>query len=235
VRSIPGRLLNETVVVTPYEGVGADGPTFGTPVTVRAHIQADTTMEASDRGGLVGAARAATATDAHRIWIRPPAVTILAGSKVAARGFALTAVKVLDYDTRGLPGPSHVEIRAEYVGFLPTTTVTILRGTPTADAYGDLVDVATVVASGLEAAIVEEKQTYSAPVDQRGGVVETYSVRLRAGVDVREGDRVRDDRTLTVYRVAEVTHPHTATGPALGTDDVMVSAHRVAATSTPPD
>lgn len=234
-RTIPGRLLTETVTITPYLGVGAEGPAFATPVTVRAHVQADDTLAASDRGGLVGSARAASATNAHRIWIRPTTLTIAAGSKITARGFTLTAVKVLDYDTRGLPGPSHVEIRAEFVGFLADTTVTILRGTPTEDSFGDLIEVDTVVASALEAAIVEEKQTYSSPADQRAGVVETCNIRLRAGVDVREGDRISDDRSARQYRVTEVTHPRSTTGPALGTDDVMVVAHRVAATSTLPD
>lgn len=232
-RTIPGRLLTESVTIRAYLGATAAGPQFGAAVTARAHIQAVGELAAADRGGLVGSARAATTTDGWRIWLRVgPTITV--GSRITARGQDMTAVKVIDHDGRGLPVPSHIELRCELTGFLADTTVTILRGTPTQNAFLDWVDVDTVVASGIAAAIVEEKQTSSEPADQRGGVVEVYNIRLRSTADVREGDRIRDDRTSHTYVVLEVTFPHTTTGPELGTDDVTAVCRRIAPTSTPP-
>jgi hypothetical protein len=230
--TIPAVLLRDTITVQRYAGLVDGVQQFASPATLRAHVQAAEEFKAADRGGLTGAARGATQSRGWRIWIRP-VPTVAPGSRVTCRGEQLTVVKAVDNDARGLPVPSHIELHCETLGLVATTTVTILRGAASTDAYGDLVDATTVVAAGLPASITEDRQTSGEPVDQRGGIVETYMVRIISGSDVREGDRIRDDRTAHLYRVLDVTYPHPTVGPELGTDDVMVTARRVSATSTP--
>lgn len=118
---------------------------------------------------------------------------------------------------------------------MPSTTVTLYRGEGV-DTYGDPVDVATVLYSGLPAVISEGSrvpqmtqppQVSFHPADQRGGVVETYTIRLRPTTDAREGDRLMDERTSQVYLVRDVLNPQSVVGMA----DVRVIAQRVGALS----
>ena len=227
--TLPGYLLADPVTIEAHRGPGA---VFGPPMNVRAHVQHTSRLPSSGASGK--AANPSEVTTTYTVWLRP-GPTVPVGSRVTVRGLRCAAVQVDINDHPNVPGPSHIEIRAEHSTFLPTTTVTVLRGAPVEDSFGDLIDVDTIVATGLDAAVMEQEQTYSPPAEQRGGVVESYRIRLHAGTDVREGDRIRDDHTSTMYRVVEVTHARTTTGPELGTDDVMVVATRVAATSTSPD
>jgi hypothetical protein len=198
-------------------------------VTLRAHVQHEAEMPSGAQSGR--AAQPTDVTTRHRVWINL-GPTVPVGSQIVVRGLTSVAAKVAVNDARTLPGPRHIEITAEHSTFLTSSIVTILRGLPTQDTFGDLTDAETVVASGMEAHISEDSQDSSEQADQRGGIVETYTVRLRPGADVREGDRIRDQRTTTVYRVLDVERQPSTVGPALGTDDVMATCRRVSATST---
>lgn len=85
---------------------------------------------------------------------------------------------------------------------MPTTTVSILRGTDT-DAYGDPVDNATVAASGVLAALTEQTRQTTTPVDGNPRVVHYTTLRCGYGTDLRAGDRVRDEQTNLIYLVDE--------------------------------
>lgn len=111
--------------------------------------------------------------------------------------------------------------------FVPTTTVTIQRGTGT-DSYGDQVDSGQVRATGVPAAISELRQRTHQPAEQRGRVSEQFRIRLRPGVDLAEQDRLLDERTGAYYQVGEVSTPPAVTGKA----DVRATATRVGARST---
>jgi hypothetical protein len=78
------------------------------------------------------------------------------------------------------------------------TRVTILRGGGT-DSFGDPVDLAKTVASGVTASIMERNKTVTNPVDGTVRQVRYYVGRVPSGTDIRTGDRVRDERTNTVY------------------------------------
>lgn len=110
--------------------------------------------------------------------------------------------------------------------FLPSTRVVVLRGTGV-DEFGDETDVDTETVTHLPASITQDKQRSYQRVEQRGGVVETFTVRLRPNADVTEGDRLRDERTGHVYQVREVANP----ARLVGVPDVRVTAVRVAAQS----
>lgn len=94
--------------------------------------------------------------------------------------------------------------------FIPNVRVDVLRGVDT-DAWGDETDTSTVIAARVPACITEQSQRSFLPAESRGGVVQTYTVRLRPGTDVQEGDRLA---TLggTVYTVDEVSSPASIVG-----------------------
>lgn len=217
--TLPGFLLRDLVTVEPYLGVG---PTFGSATGVQGHVQEGRKL-LRDQG--------VTSETTMRVWLRGH-VAVPVGSRVTARDLVCTAVRVDVHTGLGLGTPDHLDVWCERTVFLPTTTLTQLRGEPTVDRFGDKITADTVIASGLPAHILEDTQERYDPAARRGGVIETFTIRLRAGVDVREGDRLRDDQVpARVYRVTSVVDAHSSTGPALGSDDVRVTAHRIGATS----
>lgn len=118
--------------------------------------------------------------------------------------------------------------------FFPTTRVTVQRGVEQ-DRYGEDTDTATVVLTGVPAAVTEGDRSGRAaqqsgrPADGRGGVIDSYTIRLRPGADVIEQDRLVDERSGAVYQVTDVFTPSRLVGLA----DVRVHAIRVGATSSP--
>lgn len=105
--------------------------------------------------------------------------------------------------------------------FIATTLVDVMRGTGT-DEFGDVTDLSAVVEFGLPAAVTEGTQRRYRPTEERGDVVEQYTIRMRPGVDVREGDRLVSQRDRAVYLVQGVTRSHSIVGAA----DVRVTAIR---------
>lgn len=93
--------------------------------------------------------------------------------------------------------------------FLATTKVTILRGTAT-DRYGDEVDTDTVVAVDIPASILERPVTGARPASGRKDTQRTHALRVWKVVDVRQDDRIKDQKTGRVYVVttaAPATNP----------------------------
>ncbi len=90
--------------------------------------------------------------------------------------------------------------------FLANTTVSILRGSQV-DEYGDEVDADTVVQTGIRASLLERTVT---DLDRNtGGTRQQRRVtgRVATNVDVREGDRIRDERTGAIYAIDTLTNP----------------------------
>lgn len=102
-------------------------------------------------------------------------------------------------------------------------TVSILRGTTT-DAYGDTVDVATAVATGITASIIEQRHLSTNPVDGTVRQVRYVTGRVPAGTDVRVGDRLKDEATLVVYIVDGAPHQP---GNAMRTNDIRLDLRRI--------
>lgn len=118
--------------------------------------------------------------------------------------------------------------------FVPTSVMDVQRGSST-DAYGDAIDTATTVATGLPAAVSEEggvgrgQQRRYRPAENRTTLVETFSIRLRPDADIREGDRLVDQRSGAVFQVQDVFNPRSVVGFA----DVRVTAVQVGEVSQP--
>lgn len=220
--TLPRFLLRDSIQVAPWQSAG----TFGTAGTWRAHVQETHKLLRNASGDVAAVADL-------RTFLRL-GVTVPLGSRGSIRGRAATAVRVDIHDTRGLPTPDHLDVWWELVDFTATTTVTIRRRTEGSglDEFGDPADTWTDVASGLEAAFVEDKQKTYESREMRRGVVETYSVRLRADAPVLEGDQLVD-ADGEAFVVITVVRQDTGVGPELGGNDARVTVRRVAATSRP--
>lgn len=84
-----------------------------------------------------------------------------------------------------------------------TTTISILRGAA-ADDYGDQEDTERTVASRIPASLLERTRTirrYDSTTPER---VKSITGRVGSGTDVQLEDRVRDERTSTIYIVDDV-------------------------------
>lgn len=114
--------------------------------------------------------------------------------------------------------------------FLPTTLVDVIRPGTTEDAWGDETGTGgTTVSAAVPAAIAENRQRSYLASEQRGGVVEYFTVRLRPTADVVEGDQLRDTRTGALYQVDAVSNPPAVVGVRT---DVRATCRKTGATST---
>jgi hypothetical protein len=97
---------------------------------------------------------------------------------------------------------------------IATTTISVLRGTTT-DAYGDEQDTDTIVATGIPASLTEQSRRVTTRDDPTPRIVRYATARVGSGTDIRDQDRVRDERTGAVYIVDS---PSSMANPALAVD-----------------
>src|SRR5439155_18008178 len=110
------------------------------------------------------------------------------------------------------PTDAGVQVAVTMFGtFIPTCTVDILRG-ETTDGYGDPVDADTAVATGMLASIIETSRRIFLPAESRTTHVRMFTGRVAPGVDVREGDRLRDNAAQSIYLVEAVSRPSSPFG-----------------------
>jgi hypothetical protein len=101
-------------------------------------------------------------------------------------------------------------------GFRPNTYVTILRTTPgdLTDEFGDPTDNATVASSGHPFSILLQSKRQFLPAELRTTIVQTILGRCRANVDVKETDRLKDERTGYLYMIEQIVEPMDPIGAA---------------------
>ena len=90
-----------------------------------------------------------------------------------------------------------------------TTTVTILRGTGT-DEWGNDIDNDTPVATGVRAAIVEQKIYAQGEVTLQPRNLRYARMRVTWGTDIQVNDRIRDERlsqTWTITNISPLQNP----------------------------
>lgn len=103
-----------------------------------------------------------------------------------------------------------------------TTTMTVLRGTTT-DGFGDEVDLDTPVYTGLPFSLIEQSRRVSDPATGTPRIVRVVYGRTNAGTDLLTADRLRDERTGSVYVINAVTQ-QAGVG---GTPDLRIDMERV--------
>lgn len=87
---------------------------------------------------------------------------------------------------------------------VPTTLVSVLRGTTT-DDLGDVIDGATVAASGIPFSLIEQRKSVYLHAENRRQTVLVAIGRGPADMDVTEEDRIRDERSGLIYVIDNVT------------------------------
>lgn len=97
--------------------------------------------------------------------------------------------------------------------FTPTTTCSILRtdGAPE-DEFGDPVDNETVSSSGVYISIIETTTRQYLPAEKRLTVIRSNTARLRADVDVKETDRIKDELSGEIYTIENLVKPSDPNG-----------------------
>lgn len=100
--------------------------------------------------------------------------------------------------------------------FRPTTYVAVLRTSPSdlTDEFGDPLDNETVASSGNPFSIIMQSKRQFLPSENRTTTVETILGRCRANVDVKNTDRLKDQRTGFIYMIESVVHPQDPIGAA---------------------
>lgn len=100
--------------------------------------------------------------------------------------------------------------------FRPNTYVSILRTNPETltDEYGDPEDNETVASSGNPFSILIQGKRQFLPSENRTTIVQTIFGRCRANVDVKETDRLKDERTGWLYMIEELLEPVDPMGAA---------------------
>lgn len=100
--------------------------------------------------------------------------------------------------------------------FRPTTLVTVLRTSPSTltDEFGDPEDNETVASTGNPFSIIMQSKRQFLPSENRTTTVETILGRCRANVDVKNTDRLKDERTGFLYMIESIVHPQDPIGAA---------------------
>lgn len=105
---------------------------------------------------------------------------------------------------------------------MPNTTVSILRG-ETVDEYGDPKDSDESVNAGVPVSIIERDRRIYIAAEGRLTTIKQFIGRVRPGFDIRESDRLRDDRTGAIYLVEGISQPTLGTGLA----DMRIDLRRI--------
>ena len=85
-----------------------------------------------------------------------------------------------------------------------TTTITLYRGTEYND-YGDEVDSDTIVATGIRASIIEQTVDAKTEVTSVPHSYRFAKLRVTPGTDVRQNDRVLDEKTGDVWTIIQIS------------------------------
>lgn len=83
----------------------------------------------------------------------------------------------------------------------PTTTATILGGTDSVSDWGDPVEGSDTIAAGIPCAIHQQRRTVVPEGGREAITVRYFTGYLPNGTAVNASQRLRDDRTGTVYLI----------------------------------
>ena len=85
-----------------------------------------------------------------------------------------------------------------------TTTISILRGSQTADRYGDVEPSDAVQYSGIPASIMDQRVMVQTPDSPTPKIMTVTKGRVGSNADVRYGDTIKDEITGTLYQITNV-------------------------------
>jgi hypothetical protein len=103
-----------------------------------------------------------------------------------------------------------------------TCRVTVLRG-ETTTALGDPADASTPVQDRVPFSILEQRRQTTRRADDRAQTVLYFTGRCSPRIDVRQGDRLQDESTGTIYLVTAVSR----VASPIGTNDTRCDLEKV--------
>ena len=86
-----------------------------------------------------------------------------------------------------------------------TTTVTIMRGTPTYNDWGDEVDSDVIVATGIRVSILEQTVDAKTEITSVPHSYRFAKMRCTPGTDIRQNDRIEDEKTGEVWTIVQIS------------------------------
>lgn len=95
-----------------------------------------------------------------------------------------------------------------------TTTISILRGEDT-DEWGDPIDTATPVETGVPASIIEYKTYNKGEITTQPRNIRYARLRVKSTTDVREDDRIKDERSDEIWVIINISKLQS---PVIGQD-----------------
>jgi hypothetical protein len=114
------------------------------------------------------------------------------------------------------------------VAAVQNTTVSLLRGTAT-DAYGDTVDAAVPVLSGVPAVVIERSQSVLDPATQTPMIVRSTVCVVPQWTGALATDQIRNDRTGDTFAIEDILLPDTLMGAPV---DITLTLRRVTGAAT---
>lgn len=104
-----------------------------------------------------------------------------------------------------------------------TTTISILRGSDAVDEFLDVAPADTVKYSKIPASILEQNKTVASPDTAEPIVLRTTTGRVGSGTDIQYGDRIKDERTGTVYQIDDMSQNQSP----FSTPDIIMKLSRI--------
>lgn len=86
-----------------------------------------------------------------------------------------------------------------------TTTISILRGDDSADEFGDSAPSDSPAYTKIPASIQEQRKVVAGPGSLEPTILRTTTGRVGSGTDVQYNDRIKDERTGTVYQITDMS------------------------------
>lgn len=87
---------------------------------------------------------------------------------------------------------------------LATGKYTIIRGTSSINEYGDEVESQEDLHTGVLGSVIETTRQAFNPQDSRVVTVRTLMGRFKNGTDIKDGDRIRDEKSGETFLVSAV-------------------------------
>lgn len=97
---------------------------------------------------------------------------------------------------------------------LSTGRYSVIRGESTQNEYGDEVEGTTVVQTNILGSVIERSRTVFDPQSGRVATLRQLTGRFNHGTDIRDGDRIEDEKSGKVFLVSSVIEGTSLVGKA---------------------
>lgn len=97
---------------------------------------------------------------------------------------------------------------------MATGKFSVVRGETTLNDYGDEVEGTTVVQSNVSGSVIEQSRSVYDPQSGRVATLRKLTGRFSNGTDIRDGDRIKDEKSDKTYLVSAIFEGTSLVGKA---------------------